>query len=176
MTPEMKKKLLTRKFSSIEYMEELEHYWEKSVQGLVECLRYFDRHCQHIDMSTWQPAEKPEAWRDRALPNFKGILFSIREGIDNAKIGKTSTIRAATGSMQGLSKDMDVLGNKWWFCIDEDLARKQGTDQTKAEQIASNIWHTIGEYFEDGEIVDEEITGLIDEQDLLRYLQPGEQV
>ena len=79
--------------------------------------------------------------------------------------------------MQGLSKDMDVLGNKWWFCIDEDLARKQGTDQTKAEQIASNIWRTVGEYWKTSEsILKESITGPIDEQDLLRYLQPGEQV
>ena len=117
MTPEMKITLLTRKFSSIEYMQELEHYMEQAIQGLIDALDYFDQHCQHIDMSTWQPAEKPEAWRDRALPNFKGILFSIREGIDNAKIGKTSTIRAATGSMQGLSKDMDGGCSK--FCVSQ---------------------------------------------------------
>lgn len=176
MAPEMKKKLLTRKFSSIEYMQELEHYMEQAIQGLIDALDYFDQHCQHIDMSTWQPAEKPEAWRDRALPNFKGILFSIREGIDNAKIGKTSTIRAATGSMQGLSKDMDVLGERWWRCIPQPVAYAHGVPLGRAEQIASNIWHTVGEYFEDGEIADEEITGPIDEQDLLRYLQPGEQV
>ena len=158
-------------------MEELEHYWEKSVQGLVECLRYFDQHCQHVDMSDWVPADKPEAWEDRALPNFKRILSSIQSSITYARSGDLSYIEGVTGSMQGLSKDMDVLGNKWWFCIDEDLARKQGTDQTKAEQIASNIWRTVGEYWKTSEsILKESITGPIDEQDLLRYLQPGEQV
>ena len=63
MTPEMKKTLLARKFSSIEYMQELEHYIEQAIQGLIDALDYFDQHCQHIDMSTWQPAEKPEACR-----------------------------------------------------------------------------------------------------------------
>ena len=176
MTPEMKITLLTRKFSSIEYMQELEHYMEQAIQGLIDALKYFDEHCQHIDMSTWQPAEKPEAWRDRALPNFNRILSSTRKAIDYAKQGDLSYIEGVTGSMQGLSKDMDVLSDRWVDYIPKDVAYAHGIPMGKARKIASNIWHTVGEYFEDGEIVDEEITGLIDEQDLLRYLQPGEQV
>ena len=177
MTPEMKKTLLTRKFSSIEYMQELEHYMEQAIQGLIDALDYFDQHCQHIDMSTWQPAEKPEAWRDRALPNFNRILSSTRKAIVYAKQGDLSYIEGVTGSMQGLSKDMDVLSDRWVDYIPKDVAYAHGIPMGKARKIASNIWRTVGEYWKSPEsVLKETITGPIDEQDLLRYLQPGEQV
>ena len=134
MTPEMKKKLLTRKFSSIDYMQELEHYLEQAIQGLIDALNYFDEHCQRIDMSTWQPAEKPEAWRGRALPNFNRILSSTCKAIDYAKHGDLSYIEGVTGSMQGLSKDMDVLGERWWRCIPQPVAYAHGVPLGRAEK------------------------------------------
>ncbi|RMF19894.1 MAG: hypothetical protein D6758_00765, partial [Gammaproteobacteria bacterium] len=74
------------------------------------------------------------------------------------------------------SKDMDVMGDLWFDYIPKDLAYTVGKPWGKAEQMASNIYYTVGEYWRPGEITDEEITGLIDEQELLRYLKPGETV
>ncbi|MGB0503256.1 MAG: hypothetical protein ACPGGD_04340 [Thalassolituus sp.] len=174
MTPELKKTLLTRKFSSIEYMQELENYMSQSIQGLVDSLNYFNEHCSHVDMNDWVPADTPQAWEDRALPNFNRILTSIKNGIDYANQDDPSYIEGVTGSMQGLSKDMDVLGRQWWKYVDSSVVQVYGSNMNMARQTASNIWHTVGDYFEEDEILDEEITGPIDEQDLLRYLKPGE--
>jgi hypothetical protein len=44
----------------------------------------------------------------------------------------------------------------------------------KAEQCASNIYRTIGDRWKPGSILKEFVTGPIDEQDLLKYLKPGE--
>ena len=44
----------------------------------------------------------------------------------------------------------------------------------KTKKIGSNIDYTISGYWDDNEILDEEITGPMDEQELLNYLKPDE--
>jgi len=73
-----------------------------------------------------------------------------------------------------LSRDMDVLGEKWWDYVPLDIARKFGVNLSKAQQMASNIAWTLGEAWNDDEILRERITGPIDEQELLKYIKPGE--
>ena len=125
---------------------------------------------------SWHISDKPEGWEFRALPNFNMNQKAFIEGIEKAKKGDLTYIEDATGSIQGLSKDMDVLGEKWWDYVDLEVARKFGVNLGLAQQRASNIYRTIGGGFDyrPGTIMDEEITGPIDEQDLLRYLKPGE--
>ncbi len=110
------------------------------------------------------------------LPNFEGTQLSIEQGIAKAKTGDFSYIEGATGSLQGLSKDMEGIGWDWLKYIDRDLVLQFSPNLGKAEQLASNIWLTVGDYWRPGEILDEKITGPIDEQELLRYLQSGELV
>ncbi|WP_369600733.1 hypothetical protein AAIA72_12955 [Hahella sp. SMD15-11] len=174
MSPEMKATLLKRKFSSIEYMEEMERLWNQSVAALEKCIDWFYEHNKDLDLSRWQYADTPMAWEDRVLPNFHRLSESIRRGIENARKGNTDTIQSVTGSMMGLSKDMDVMGDLWFDYIPKDLAYSCGKPEYEAKQMARNIYYTVGEYWRPGEITDEEVTGPIDEQDLLRYLRPGE--
>ena len=174
MSPEMKATLLKRKFSSIEYMEEMERLWNQSVAALEKCIDWFYTHNKDLDLSSWQYADTPMAWEDRVLPNFHRLSESIRRGIENARKGNTDTIQSVTGSMMGLSKDMDVMGDLWFDYIPKDLAYSCGKPEYEAKQMARNIYYTVGEYWRPGEITDEEVTGPIDEQDLLRYLRPGE--
>jgi hypothetical protein len=174
MTPEMKKKLLLRKFSSIEYMEELYTYFSKAVDGLYESIEWFYNHPPEVDWQSWHIADRPEGWEKRAVPNFERYLESIRQGIEEYKNGDSNRIEGTSNCLMSLSKDMDVLGRKWWDYVDLDVKRKYGVNLGKARKIASNIWWTVGEYWEPGEILDEEITGPIDEQELLKYLKPGE--
>ena len=176
MNDELKRTLLTRKFSSIEYMEEFRAYLSKAIAGFKESLQWFNDHPpKDVDWQSWHISDKAEEWERRALPNFERMLDSADEGIKETKKGNISVIRSLTGSMQGLSKDMDVLGEKWWDYVDLEVARKYGLNMNEAEQRASNIWRTVGEYWKTPEsILKETITGPIDEEDLLHYLQPGE--
>ncbi|WP_369600732.1 hypothetical protein AAIA72_12950 [Hahella sp. SMD15-11] len=174
MSPEMKATLLKRKFSSIEYMEEMERLWNQSVAALEKCIDWFYTHNRDTDLSSWQYADTPMAWEDRVLPNFHRLSESIRRGIENARKGNTDTIQSVTGSMMGLSKDMDVMGDLWFDYIPKDLAYSCGKPEYEAKQMARNIYYTVGEYWRPGSILKETVTGPIDEQDLLRYLRPGE--
>ncbi|WP_369600751.1 hypothetical protein AAIA72_13050 [Hahella sp. SMD15-11] len=174
MSPEMKATLLKRKFSSIEYMEEMERLWNQSVAALEKCIDWFYTHNKDLDLSSWQYADTPMAWEDRVLPNFRMISEGIREGIEEYQKGDPGYIRSIANNIMALSKDMDVMGDLWFDYIPKDLAYTVGIPKSQARQMAKNIYYTVGEYWRPGEITDEEVTGPIDEQDLLRYLRPGE--
>ncbi len=177
MTPEMKKKLLLRKFSSVEYMEELSLYHRKALEGLYESIEWFYEHPPEVDWQSWHIANRPEGWEQRAVPNFEGTQYAIDEGIEYAKQGDFSYIRCAAGSLMGLSKNMDILGEKWWDYVDINVARKYGVNLGKAMKIASNICRTLaGAWRSPESVLKESITGPIDEQELLNYLAPGERV
>lgn len=174
MNDEIKRELLRRKFTSIEYMEELCHYHRKSLEGLKESIAWFYNHLPDVDWQGWNIADRPDGWENRAVPNFEGAQKSFEEGIEYFKQGDIRYMRSATGSLKGIDKDMDNLGRKWLDYVDLETRRKYGVNLGKAKKIASNIYWTLAGSWEGDEILNEEITGPIDEQDLLRYLKPGE--
>ncbi len=157
-------------------MEELADFHQKAVDGLKDCLKWFYEHPpQDVDWQSWHISDRPDGWEKKALPNFEMNQHAFIEGIEKAKIGDLTYIEDATGSMQGLSKDMDVLGDEWLAYVPSEVIQQYGENMYKARKRASNIWWTVGEYWDnDEEILDEEITGPVDEQELLRYLKPGE--
>jgi len=175
MTPETRKKLLLRKFSSVDYMEELLAYFSKAVDGLYESIKWFYNHPPETDWQSWHISDRPDGWEKRAVPNFEGYLESIRQGIENYKSGDPDRIRGTSNCIMSLSKALDNLGEKWWDYVDLETGRRFGVNLGKAQKIAANICWTVAEYWDDDEILDEEVTGPIDEQDLLRYLKPGEE-
>jgi hypothetical protein len=156
-------------------MEELSMYHRKALEGLYESIEWFYNHPPDVDWQSWHIADRPEGWEERAVPNFERNQDSIDEGIDYAKNGDLSYIEGAAGNLMSLSKDMDVLGRKWWDYVDLDVKRKYGVNLGKARKIASNICRTLaGAWRSPESVLDEEITGPIDEQDLLKHLEPGE--
>ncbi|HED17555.1 MAG TPA: hypothetical protein ENI64_12170 [Gammaproteobacteria bacterium] len=111
--------------------------------------------------------------KERCL--IEHMVKSAQKGLDEVENGNTGVICSLAGSMQGLSKDMDVLGDEWLAYVPPEVIKQYGENMYKARKRASNIWWTIGEYWDnDEEILDEEITGPVDEDDLLSYLKPGE--
>ena len=71
MDKELKRKLLERKFSSIEYMEEFRDYLDKAIEGLKESIAWFlDHPPKGVDWQSWHVSDKPEEWERRALSNF----------------------------------------------------------------------------------------------------------
>ncbi|RMG54541.1 MAG: hypothetical protein D6717_09420 [Gammaproteobacteria bacterium] len=174
--PELKKKLLERMFASPEYIEQFVGYLDKAVEGLHESLEWFENNPpQDVDWESWHIADTPEGWRIKAVPNFERMLRSARQGLENAKKGDYQVIEGLTGSMMGLTRDMDVLGGKWWDYVPKELDDKFFNNLYKARKMASNIWRTVGDYWKTPEsILKENITGPIDEQELLKYLEPHE--
>ncbi len=178
MNPELRKKLLERMFSSPEYMRQMADYFDKAMVGLHESLEWFEQHPpQDVDWESWHISNKPEGWRMRAVPNLERLQRAIHEGIERVeKGGSDALIRTAANNIMALSRDMDVLGEKWWDYVPQDIAFKFGKNLGQAEQMAANIYRTLGGGFaaRPGAILDEEITGPVDEQQLLKYLKPGE--
>ena len=177
MDPQLKKKLLLRKFSNIEYMEQFRDYHRRALEATEEGINYFYKHPPDENWHQWHRSEWPETWEERTVANFRGMQNSINKGIQNARQGKLSTIRSAAGSFAGISKDMDGIGEKWWSYIPAEYEERFIINRGAASMRASNLRRTVGDYWDenDDDLLDEEITGPIDEQDLLRYLKPGEQ-
>ena len=176
MNDEIKRELLRRKFTSIEYMEELCHYHRKSLEGLKESIAWFYNHPPKVDWQSWNIADRPDGWENRAVPNFERYLISIREGIENYKDGDSNRIGGTCHCIMSITRDLDNLGEKWWDYVDLETGRRFGVNLGNAKKIATNICRTLaGAWSSPDSVLDEEVTGPIDEQDLLRYLKPGEE-
>lgn len=172
----LKATLLERKFTSSDYMEEMARLHNASIETLLEAIRYFYGHPpEDEDWHDWHQSDWPETWEKRAVPNFKGTQGGIEEGISYARKGDLSYIEGAAGELHSIFGNLDNMGWKWWDYTDPTLKERFLNDLVTANRMASNIYRTTAGYWRPGAILDDEITGPIDEQDLLRYLKPGEQ-
>lgn len=174
MTPELKEKLLIRLFSSIEYMEEFTAHYVAGLQAADDAFSSFEKKYS-IDASLANRyAMEFLQWQERVIPNFRGMKEDAILALSNAKKGKTSTIRSTAGNLRGLSKDMDGIGDNWWLEVDDLIRRKYADNMNKAKLMGNNIYYTLSDFWNPGELLTENITGPIDEKVLLKYLQPGE--
>jgi len=172
MTPELKKKLLERMFSSEEYIREMRDAYAKALSGADESLEWFEKNQPTTDDRALRSAE---AWKNRALPNMRHLLETLdRTGIAAYREGDSGYVRTVANNIMALDRDLDNVDDKWWDYVPQEIAFKYGKHLTKAKRMASNIAWTLGEAWNDDEILRERITGPIDEQELLKYLKPGE--
>mgnify|MGYP000526585347 CR=1 FL=1 len=112
-------------------------------------------------------------WRNKVIPNFEGMRTNANEAVVNAKSGKLSTMRSATGNLHGLSKDMDGIGWEWWEA-NSALWDNYVEHSNLAEQMGDNIYKTLAGYWRPGSILKESITGPVAEAELIIHLKPGE--
>ena len=173
MDAKMKEILLKRKFSSIEYMQEMVEAHGLAVEGLKEALSQFlDR---YPDEDKRPPKSGSfDTWGLRVLPNFKRMQNSMEVALQEARQGDNWRMSSVVGSLRGLSKDMDGVTWDWWDYVDEEIWEKFSSNLTIAKQHGENIYWTLDDDWRPGSILKESITGPIDEQDLLKYLKPGE--
>ena len=175
MTPNLKEKLLKRLFSSNEYMEEFTKHYSAGLQAADDAFLAFEKKCG-VDSSLMNrfPMEFSQ-WKERVIPNFRGMQKNALISLEKAKQGNFDYMQGATGNLRGLSKDMDGIGWDWCGEVDQKYWKDYAHNMNKAKQLGKNIYLTLSDFWDEGEILDEEITGSIDEQLLLSYLQPGEQ-
>lgn len=175
MNPELKEQLLLRLFSSIEYMEEFTEHYVAGLQAAEDAFAAFEQKCNMDAALANRYAMEFRQWQERVIPNFGGMKQDAIFALGNAKQGQISTIRSTTGNLRGLSKDMDGIGSDWWLEVDDFIRLRYADNINKARQMGDNIYKTLSNFWRPGSIFKENITGPIDEQVLLKYLQPGEQ-
>jgi len=176
MKPEIKEKLLIRLFSSLEYIEIFCGHFDKWMEASIIGFNAFKRELIKKRTLASKHRLAIKQWRKKVIPNFNGMRKGMAESLDKAKNGDLNYIRSDTANLNGLSKDMDGIGWDWWNEIDSKYWDVYVEHSNVAEQMASNIYYTLSGFWHPGEILDEEITGKINEKDLLKYLKPGEQV
>ncbi|HFQ91606.1 MAG TPA: hypothetical protein ENK29_01860, partial [Chromatiales bacterium] len=142
MTPELRKNLLERMFSSKEYYLKMMDYYEKALNGALEAMDWFESNEPTEDPSALKTAY---AWRARALPNMLGYLKGKEEDIERYDQGDLDYVAGTAHNIMTLSRNLDHVGDKWWEYVPREIAYKWGKNMTKAEQMASNIWHTVGD-------------------------------
>lgn len=175
MTPELKEKLLLRLFSSIEYMEEFAVYYVAGLQAAEDAFAVFEKRFSISSELQNRFAMEFRQWNERVIPNFHRMRKNVLLSLDKAKEGNFDYMEGATGNLRGLSKDMDGIGWDWWDEVDQKHIKLFSENMSKADKMGENIYYTLSDYWDSGEITNEKITGSIDEKRLLKYLQLGEQ-
>lgn len=171
----MKAALLKRKFLSIEYMEEMRRNHKAATERLRDSIKWFyDNQPESVNWREWNRGDQPAAWEERVLPNFISKQKSFVAAIEKARAGDTLHISAACGDFTGIYRDLDNFGWKWFEYIPNELELEFRDKITLTKRMAKMIWKTNRNSWKLSSILDEEITGPIDGQELLKYLQPGE--
>ena len=176
MKPELKENLLLRMFGSFEYIEKFVTQFVSAVDAAEEGIGYYKAN-PPADLKTRLELKGTiSMWENRALPNFRRMKMNALAGLEAAKVNNYDIIEGLTGSFRGFGKDMDGITDKWWPYVDKSIHEKYFTNLKAAMTTGDNVYRTVGNRWRPGSILDDEITGPIDEQELLKYLQPGETV
>ncbi|WP_019602498.1 hypothetical protein [Teredinibacter turnerae] len=173
MSAVTREELLLRLFGSDAYMNAFADYYIRGLEVAINAFSVFEDLLQN-NASCAIPNMQVEQWRERVIPNFKGMQQNAREAKDNLLRGKTSTMRSAAGNLRGISKDMDGIGWDWWREIDSSYWKQYVEYSNIAEQMGSNIYYTLSNYWHSGEVIKESITGPVSEAELRAQLKPGE--
>jgi len=173
MNKNSKKTLLERKFTSIDYIKLYVDGYQEIVETLEAGMNEFEL---QLKKNPTLNIDNFKQWQLRGAPNIKRGAQNALEHFEKAKKDHLTGIASSAGNLRGLSRDVDNIGGfgDWWHEIDNKYWDKFYTTYMETETIGSNIDYTISGYWDDDEILDEEITGPIDEQELLNYLKPDE--
>jgi len=98
------------------------------------------------------------------------------DALQDAQNGDCEAIEDSAADLRGFGKSMDGITDAWWPYVDKSIREKYFTNLKAARTTGGNIYWTLRGSWKEGELLNERITGLIDEQKLLKYLQPGESV
>lgn len=176
MTPELKEKLLLRLFSSLEYTKQFcEHFIQFIDTGLFALEQYEALPVKPTKELNYNEIKKDvELWHLKVKPNFLAMRKSMLEAFDQAKQGDFSYIRSDAGSFKALNKDMDGIRESFMDFIDPEIKSRYFKLWKLAHTEGCNIYYTLSSFWDPNEITNTKITGQIDEQLLLKHLEPGE--
>ena len=172
----LKIKLLKRKFQSLGYIEEFIENYQSFLQTGLEGLELYQQYRKAYPEFT--PSEylllEEDFWGHRVKPNFYGMLRSSEEALNNFRAGKKSTVRSLAMDFRGLSRGFDGIREEFMDVCTPELRKKYRALYKQANKQANNVAKTINDRWKDSSILKEAITGPIDKEELLNYLEPGE--
>jgi len=173
MNKTAKKQLLMRKFASIDYMTEYAEFFSEMVDLLLLGMGAFQ---QLQKQNPNVDAHNFSAWVSRGLPNLESDRAYAIDALKKAKAGDLSYLSSSAASLRGISKDVDSIGGfgEWWQRLDKKYEDDFLFKLKQTKKTGCNIDYTICGDWLDDEILNEEITGPIDEKELLNYLKPSE--
>ncbi|WP_445768121.1 hypothetical protein [Rheinheimera sp.] len=163
-------------FSSFEYTEQFVNDFIQFVDtGLLALELYDALPVKPTNAANYAEVKKDaDLWHLKVKPNFVRMRQNMQDAIVAAQQGNFRVIRAAAGSFRGLNKDMDGIREAFMDFIEPDVKARYFELWTLSHTEGCNIYYTLSDHWDTGEILNTEITGPIDELQLLKYLQPGE--
>jgi hypothetical protein len=181
MKDELKIQLLKRKFQSLKYIEEFISNYQTFVQtGLDASDKYKQYRQTHTDfIPNDEMAFEEDFWESRVKPNFQRMLSSSQNTLlrlSNNEKGAIDYLDGLAGDFRGLSRGFDGTRETFMDIVNPDIRKTYLKLWNITDFQACNIEKTINNWWEDSSILDEEITGPIDENELLNYLEPGEKI
>ncbi|WP_157209752.1 hypothetical protein [Marinimicrobium agarilyticum] len=177
MDSNLKKALVRRMFSSTEYIEEMKLWVDKAGEQLSEAVRHFYRFPpQKEDWHNWHRSDWPETWEEKVLQTISSYSEGIKNAIqEHKKSGESALVDGWASTIYNIFRNMDVVGWKWWEYIPKNFREDFEVSLVKASKIGANITRELsGHWRHPDSVLDEEITGPVDEVELKRYLKPGE--
>lgn len=123
------------------------------------------------DWEKWPIYEGPKIWLERIIPYFEGNYKSLKKNVDLYKQGKDNYLTSCAQASFSYAKMMDGIGSEWWQYVDDDIVKKTAYYTNKAHDYCACIYYTLKDHLTDDEILDEFITGPIDEEQLARYYE-----
>ena len=115
-------------------------------------------------------------WDQKVKPNFLSMRKSSEEALNFAKQNNIGYTRGLSGDFRGLNKSMDGIRESFMDVLDPKIKEEYLPRWKSTDIEAHNIEKTINNWWKPASILDEEITGPIDEKELLNYLKPGESI
>lgn len=175
MNNRAKKTLLERKFTSYLYAELYVGYFKEMVNAMESGMQEFSIFYQK---KPTVDAHNIKDWQSRGLPILQGDYHYAVNALKKAQKGDLNEISGSAGNLRGLSKDVDNIGGfgEWWQHIDEQFKKDFYKYFKLASRTGCNIYYTVDYSWDGDEILDEEITGSIDEVELLNYLKSNEKL
>ncbi len=178
MTPKLKETMLLRKFSSIEYMKEFSEHYFNFIDAGFESVNAYKSNPPNVDLLDETQLKRYEGdlglWESKVHPNFRFMYNSIITDIENAEKGNYEGVESAAADLRGLNKSMDGIRESFMDVIDPKIKEIYFFNLSQAKTKGDNIYRTLRGFWRPGAIHKESITGFVDEQELLRYLKPGE--
>lgn len=169
--------LLKRKFSSIEYLEDFINTYQLFIDHSLSALDQYKNVKKQKTITPNRDMDIDEKlWDEKVKPNFLRMYRSSQTAIEKARLGDLSAIRSLAADFKGLSKSMDGVRESFMDTLEPEIKKTYFSLWKRNRVTAGNIVDTINNWWKDDEILDEEITGPVDEVNLLNYLKPGEQV
>ena len=175
----LKIKLLKRKFLSANYIKEFLDNYKKFHETGLAAFNAYQRYRR--ERPEFEPNDtllrEEDFWENRVCPNFEGNLGAMREveALISRNDHRTNMyLDGLAGDFRGISRGFDGIEENFMDVATPEMRKEYLRLYKLTIRKAMIIEATINGWWNEGEILDEEITGPIDEQELLNYLKPDE--